>query len=91
MNCSFIYEIDEYILEVYYTYERGMDGDGYLQPDDPDVLEYNEIRLIGKIDEDGIENIFKDEIDIQYLLSNQILDLINDAMQDDLEEKDYFR
>jgi len=91
MRSSFIFEVDEFIFEVYYFYEKGMNGDGYLQPDDPDVLEYDEIRLIGKIEEDGIETIFKVEIDVQYLLSHQILDLINDKMQEDLEEKDYFR
>ncbi len=91
MKSSFIFENDEFILEVLYTYEKGMDGDGWLVPDDPDELEYEKINLIGKIEEDGSETIFNMEIDVQYLLSNEILDLINDQMQLDLEEKDYFR
>ena len=86
-----MFEIDEYVLEVHYTYEKGMDGDGYLQPDDPDELYYTEILLIGSSDEDGTSTLLKKEYDVKNLLSNGILDRINDAMQDDLEEKDYFR
>jgi len=91
MKSSFIFENDEYILEVFYNYERGMRGDGYLQPDDDDELEYDKINLVGKIEEDGSETIFNVETDVQYLLSNKILDRINDAMQEDLYKKDYFR
>ena len=91
MKSSFIFENDEYILEVFYNYERGMRGDGYLQPDDDDELEYDKINLFGKIEEDGSETIFNVETDVQYLLSNKILDRINDAMQEDLYKKDYFR
>ena len=91
MKSSFIFENDEYIFEVFYIYERGMRGDGYLQPDDDDELEYDKINLVGKIEEDGSETIFNVETDVQYLLSNKILDTINDAMQEDLYKKDYFR
>jgi len=91
MKSSFIFENDEYILEVFYNYERGMRGDGYLQPNDDDELEYDKINLIGKVEEDGSETIFNVETDVQYLLSNSILDKINDEMQEDLYRKDYFR
>ena len=91
MKSSFIFENDEYILEVFYNYERGMSGDGYLQPNDDDELEYDKINLVGKVEEDGSETIFNVETDVQYLLSNSILDKINDEMQEDLYRKDYFR
>ena len=91
MKSSFIFENDEYILEVFYNYERGMRGDGYLQPNDDDELGYDKINLIGKVEEDGSETIFNVETDVQYLLSNSILDKINDEMQEDLYRKDYFR
>ena len=48
MKSSFIFENDEFILEVLYTYEKGMDGDGWLVPDDPDELEYEKINLINR-------------------------------------------
>jgi len=79
------------VLDVFYTYEKGMDGDGWLVPDDPDELDYDEINFIAKIEEDGSETIFNVEIDVQNLLSYEILDKINDAMQEDLYENDYFR
>tara|TARA_R110000772_G_scaffold14380_1_gene41576 strand:- start:533 stop:808 length:276 start_codon:yes stop_codon:yes gene_type:complete len=91
MKSSFIFENDQYILEVLYIYEKGIEGDGWLVPDDPDELDYYKINLIGKIEEDGSETIYNVEIDIQNLLSNEILDLIYDEMQEDLYKKDYFR
>lgn len=90
MKSSFIFEIDEFIFDVFYTYEKGMRGDGYLQPDDDDELYYDEVYLIGSFDEDGKATIFNNTYDIQNLLSNKILDTINDAMQEDLEQNDYF-
>jgi len=91
MKSSFIFDNDEYILEVLYTYEKGIEGDGWLVPDDPDELEYDQINLIAKIEEDGSETVFNVELDVQYLLSYEILDKINDQMQEDLYKKDYFR
>lgn len=91
MKSSFIFDNDEYIFEVLYTYEMGIRGDGYLQPNDDDELEYNQINLIAKIEEDGSETVFNVELDVQYLLSYEILDKINDQMQEDLYKKDYFR
>lgn len=90
MKSSFIFEIDEFIFDVFYTYEKGMRGDGYLQPDDDDELYYDEVYLIGSFDEDGKATTFNNTYDIQHLLSNKILDTINDAMQEDLEQNDYF-
>ena len=91
MKSSFIFEIDELILDVFYTYEKGMNGDGWLVPDDPDELYYNEIYLIGRNDDEGtIVNIEK-TYDVKNILSYEILDKINDAMQEDLEQNDYFR
>ena len=91
MKSSFIFEIDDYILDVFYTYKKGMDGDGWNQPDDPDELEYDEIYLIGGFNEDGVGTVFENVHDIKNLLSNEIIDNINYAMQEDLEENDYFR
>ena len=91
MKSSFIFDNDEYIVEVLYTYEMGIRGDGYLQPNDDDELEYDQINLIAKIEEDGSETVFNVELDVQYLLSYEILDKINDQMQEDLYKKDYFR
>lgn len=91
MKSSFIFEIDEFIFDVFYTYKKGMRGDGYLQPDDDDELYYDEIYLIGSCDEDGKGILLNNTYDIKNLLSNEIIDTINDAMQEDLEENDYFR
>tara|TARA_R110000744_G_scaffold168683_1_gene286473 strand:+ start:2046 stop:2306 length:261 start_codon:yes stop_codon:yes gene_type:complete len=85
MKSSFIFNNDEYILEVFYIYEKGMKGD-WDQPDDPDELEYYKINLVGAYDEEGNETILHAEIDIQYLLSDSLLELINDEMQEDLEK-----
>ena len=91
MKSSFIFDNNQFVFDVYYTYEKGMSGDGYFQPDDPDELEYDEIYLIGRIDEDGNISFLKKEYNVKNILSYEILDLINDQMQLDLEEKDYFR
>lgn len=86
MNCSFITEIDEFVFEVHYTYEEGMKGDGYLQPDDPSYLEYDQILLVSHTAEDGKETHFKGKIDCQEILSEQILESISDEMAEDIEE-----
>ena len=91
MKSSFIFEIDELVLDVFYTYEKGMDGDGWLVPDDPDELYYDEIYLIAKSDDVGTIINIENTYDVKNILSYEILDKINDAMQEDLEEKDYFR
>lgn len=91
MKSSFTTEIDEYIFEVLYTYEKGMDGDGWLIPDDPDELELDQIYLIANINEDGSKTIVNEELDVQNLLSQDILNIINAEMHEDLEKKDYFR
>tara|TARA_R100001463_G_scaffold3730_6_gene14857 strand:+ start:2252 stop:2518 length:267 start_codon:yes stop_codon:yes gene_type:complete len=85
MDCSFIKEIDEFVFEVNYTYEKGMRGDGWLQPDDPDYLEYDQILLVSHTAEDGTETHFKSEIDCQEILSEAILESISDAMQEDID------
>lgn len=90
MKSSFMFDNDEFVFEVYYTYEKGMSGDGYLQPDDPDVLEYDEIYLIGSIDEDCNISFLKNKYDVQNILSRQILNEIEYAMNDDVENNEYF-
>ena len=91
MKSSFTIDNEEHIFEVLYTYQKGMNGDGWLTPDDPDELDYEKINLIGKINDDGSECFFKVEVDVKHLLSNKILNIITDQMHRDLEEKDYFR
>ena len=46
MNYSFIYEYDEYVFEVFYIYEKSTFGGDWMQPPDPDKIEYYEIRLV---------------------------------------------
>jgi hypothetical protein len=85
MSYSFIKEIDEFCFEIFYTYEEGMKGD-WEQPDDPDYLEYDQILLVSHTSEDGNETYFTEEIDCQEILSQEILDNISAAMQEDLEK-----
>ena len=35
---NMIFNWEEYVFEIYYTFEKGMKGDGYLQPDDDDEI-----------------------------------------------------
>jgi len=89
MSCSFITEIDEFTFEVYYTYEKGMKGDGWLQPDDPDYMEYDQILMVSHISEDGKETFFKHDIDCQEILSAEILERITHEMMEDVENNEY--
>ncbi len=41
---NMIFNWEEYVFEIYYTFEKGMKGDGYLQPDDDDEISIEKIE-----------------------------------------------
>ena len=70
---SIEFEYDIFTFEVLYTYERGMKGDGYLQPDDPDKFDIDSILLKGYVDENGVKIELPDGADMKYIINNDIM------------------
>tara|TARA_S200002703_G_scaffold110845_2_gene96436 strand:+ start:304 stop:588 length:285 start_codon:yes stop_codon:yes gene_type:complete len=86
---NMIFNWEEYVFEIYYTFEKGMKGDGYLQPDDDDEIYIEKIELIAFFTEDGQELFCKNNPDVQHLLQHGVVDLINDAVWEDVESNEY--
>jgi|TARA_R110002020_G_scaffold280154_1_gene495925 hypothetical protein len=89
MKYSFIYEYEEYVFEVFYIYEKATFTGDWMQPPDPDKIEYYEIRLLSYTTEDGKELFCKQNPDVQHILSGVIIQSIEDAMMEDVEKNEY--
>lgn len=83
------FDYDHYTFEIDYTYEKGMAGDGWLQPDDPDEINIEKINMTSYITEDNHVIICKRNFDVKDIISNEILDAIEQAVWDNVEQNEY--
>tara|TARA_R110000787_G_scaffold136197_3_gene248720 strand:+ start:2424 stop:2684 length:261 start_codon:yes stop_codon:yes gene_type:complete len=65
------FEYDNFTFEVFYTHQKGMKGDGYLQPDDNDRIDIEKIFL-KSYDTDGLILELSEGVDIQYIVNQDI-------------------
>ena len=90
MKYSMFFEYEQYIFEVDYTYEKGIEGDGWMQPDDDDEIFIEKIKMVYYITENNKEIFCKSNPDVQYLLSQEILNIIDQAVWDDIEKNEHY-
>ena len=80
MNCVY-FENDTILFKTYYTYDEGLKGDGYLQPDDDDRINIDSTYMVGYHTEDGEKLMLEIPADVTYIINIAVIEARDIAIE----------
>lgn len=71
---SVYFENDAILFETFYTFEEGIKGDGYLQPDDDDKIVVDCTYMVGYHTENGEKLMLPTPADVSHIINKDVIE-----------------
>ena len=76
---------DVFLFRTDYQYEKGLKGDGYLQPDDNDKIDIDRTFMVGYVTENGQKIMLKIPADVTYIINETVMEARDIAIEKQIE------